>query len=93
MILLKISHQMGIKQIHQNKKVIGKNIMEEQIVSKDELVEMFSLGVLEDHETRGWLLYEQEIQIIALHETDPKYMQDVTNAEYYKLVPVKKQKE
>ena len=64
--------------------------MEEQIVSKDELVEMFSLGVLEDHETRGWLLYEQEIQIIALHETDPKYMQDVTNADYYKLVPVKK---
>jgi hypothetical protein len=64
--------------------------MEEQIVSKDELVEMFSLGVLEDHEVKGWLLYEQEIQIIALHETDPKYMQDVTNAEYYKLVPVKK---
>ncbi len=64
--------------------------MEEQIVSKDELVEMFSLGVLEDDETRGWLLYGQEIQIIALHETDPKYMQDVTNAEYYKLVPVKR---
>ncbi len=64
--------------------------MEEQIVSKDELVEMFSLGVLEDHETKGWLLYGQEIQIIALHETDPKYMQDVTNANYYKLVPVKK---
>lgn len=64
--------------------------MEEQIVSKDELVEMFSLGVLEDDEIRGWLLYGQEIQIIALHETDPKYMHDVTNAEYYKLVPVNK---
>jgi hypothetical protein len=51
---------------------------------------MFSLGVLEDHEVRGWLLYGQEIQIIALHETDPKYVQDVTNAQYYKLVPVKK---
>lgn len=64
--------------------------MEEQIVSKDELVEMFSLGVLEDDEIRGWLLYGQEIQIIALHETDPKYMHDVTNAEYYKLVPINK---
>lgn len=64
--------------------------MEEQIVSKDELVEMFSLGVLEDDEARGWLLYGQEIQIIALHETDPKYINDVTNANYYKLVPVKK---
>ena len=63
--------------------------MEEQIVSKDEIVEMFSLGVLEDNDN-GWLLYGQEIQIIALHETDPKYMQDVTNANFYKLVPVQK---
>ena len=63
--------------------------MEEQIVSKDELVEMFSLGVLEDND-KGWLLYSQEIQIIALHESDPKYMNDVTNASYYKLVPIKK---
>jgi len=63
--------------------------MEEQIVSKNDMVEMFSLGVLEDSDN-GWLLYGQEIQIIALHETDPKYMQDVTNAEYYKLVPIKK---
>jgi len=65
------------------------NMMEEQIVSKDEIVEMFSLGVLEDNDN-GWLLYGQEIQIIALHETDPKYMQDVTNANFYKLVPIKK---
>jgi hypothetical protein len=65
------------------------NTMEEQIVSKDEIVEMFSLGVLEDNDN-GWLLYGQEIQIIALHETDPKYMQDVTNANFYKLVPIKK---
>ncbi|MEA3554606.1 MAG: hypothetical protein U9R39_09470 [Campylobacterota bacterium] len=63
--------------------------MEEQIVSKDEIVEMFSLGVLEDND-EGWLLYGQEIQIIAIHETDPKYIADVTNAEYYKLVPIKK---
>ena len=63
--------------------------MEEQIVSKDDMVEMFSLGVLEDND-HGWLLYGQEIQIVALHDTDPKYMQDVTNAEYYKLVPVNK---
>ena len=63
--------------------------MEEQIVTKDEIVEMFSLGVLEDNEN-GWLLYGQEIQIIAIHETDPKYMTDVTNANYYKLVPIKK---
>ena len=62
--------------------------MEERIVSKDELVEMFSLGVLEDDEYKGWLLYGQEIQIVALHETDPKYIQDVTNAAYYKLVPL-----
>ncbi len=63
--------------------------MEEQIVSKDEIVEMFSLGVLEDNDA-GWILYGQEIQIIAIHDTDPKYIADVTNAEYYKLVPIKK---
>ena len=38
----------------------------------------------------NWLLYGQEIQIIALHETDPKYVQDVTNANFYKLVPLEK---
>ena len=64
--------------------------MEEQVVSKEELVEMFSLGVLEDDELKGWLLYGQEIQIVALHETDPKYVQDITNANYYKLVPINK---
>ena len=64
--------------------------MEEQVVSKEELVEMFSLGVLEDDELKGWLLYGQEIQIVALHETDPKYVQDITNASYYKLVPINK---
>ena len=63
--------------------------MEEQVVSKDEIVEMFSLGVLEDKDN-SWLLYGQEIQIIAIHEKDPKYLADVTNAEYYKLVPIKK---
>ena len=63
-------------------------MIEEQIVSKDEIVEMFSLGVLEDNDN-GWLLYGQEIQIVAIQETDSKYIADVTNAEYYKLVPVK----
>lgn len=62
--------------------------MEEQTVSKNEIVEMFSLGVLEDNEN-GWLLYGQEIQIIALHESDPKYIKDVTDANFYKLVPIK----
>jgi len=61
--------------------------MEEQIVSKDEIVEMFSLGVLEDNE-QGWLLYGQKVQIIALHEQDPKYVQDVTDANFYKIVPL-----
>jgi hypothetical protein len=63
--------------------------VEEQIVSKDQIVEMFSLGVLEDND-EGWLLYGQEIRIIALHEKEPKNMQDVTNANFYKLVPIKK---
>ncbi len=63
--------------------------MEEQIVSKDEIVEMFSLGVLENN-ADAWLLYGQEIKIIALHEAEPKIMHDVSNANFYKLVPVHK---
>jgi hypothetical protein len=62
---------------------------EELIVSKDELVTMFANDVIKDSNT-GWL-YNNEfvINIIALHEKDPKYIYDVTNAEYYKIVPIK----
>jgi hypothetical protein len=50
---------------------------------------MFVEGSIKDDKD-GWL-YKDTIfvNIIALHEKDPKYVYDVTNAEYYKLAPVK----
>jgi len=62
--------------------------MEELIITKDELVVMFEHEELKD-DNLGWLLNGMPIDIIAIHDTDPKYLQNVTNAQYYKLVPKK----
>jgi predicted metal-dependent RNase len=60
--------------------------MEELIITKDELVVMFENQELKD-ELDGWFLNGMPIEIIAIHDTDPKYIQNVTSANYYKLVP------
>lgn len=59
--------------------------MEEQIVSKEELIQMFEEHKIEDS-GKGWMMGEKEIEIIALHDVDPKFLQDVTNAKFYKLL-------
>lgn len=60
--------------------------MEELILTKDELVEMFEAHMLEDT-NKGWIMEGKVVEIIALHEVDPKYLQDITNAKYYKIIP------
>jgi hypothetical protein len=60
--------------------------MEELIVTKEELVQMFETEKLKDT-GKGWLMDDKEIDIIALHEVDPKFLQDITNAKFYKLTP------
>ena len=59
--------------------------MEELIVSKEELIQLFEDQTIEDT-GRGWIMEGKEIEIIALHEVDPKFLQDVTNAKFYKLI-------
>jgi len=59
--------------------------MEELIVSKEELVHLFENNIIEDT-GRGWIMEGKEIEIVALHEVDPKFLQDVTNAKFYKLI-------
>ena len=56
------------------------------LVSKDELIEMFINEDIKDS-TNGWI-YKDEIyiNIIALHEKDPKFVYDITDAQYYKVV-------
>lgn len=59
--------------------------MEEQILSKEELIQMFEDQKIIDT-GRGWMMEEKEVEIIALHDVDPKFLQDVTNAKFYKLI-------
>ncbi len=62
--------------------------MEEIIVSKEELIDMFENQEITDT-GRGWMMGDEEIEIIALHDIDPKFLQDITNAKFYKLIPKK----
>lgn len=59
--------------------------MEEIIISKEELIEMFEEQKILDT-GKAWLMEDKEIEIIALHDVDPKFLQDITNAKFYKLI-------
>ena len=59
--------------------------MKEQVVSKEELIQLFESQVIEDT-GRGWLMDGKIVDIIALHDIEPKFLQDVTNAKFYKLI-------
>jgi hypothetical protein len=59
--------------------------MEELIISKEDLIEMFEDNKIQDT-GKAWLMGDQEIEIIALHDVDPKFLQDVSNAKFYKLI-------
>ena len=59
--------------------------MEELIVSKEELIQLFENQIIEDT-GRGWYMKGKVVEIIALHDIEPKFLQDVTNAKFYKLI-------
>lgn len=60
------------------------------LISKDELIEMFKFGDIKDSND-GWVyMNEFYVNIIALHEKDPKYIYDITDSQYYKIVSIKK---
>jgi hypothetical protein len=59
--------------------------MEELIVSKEELIQLFESQVIEDT-GRAWLMDGKVIEIVALHDIEPKFLQDITNAKFYKLI-------
>ena len=58
--------------------------MEELIITKEELIQMFESEKLSDS-GKAWIMDGKEINIIALHDVDPKFLQDITNAKFYKL--------
>lgn len=59
--------------------------MEEIVVSKEDLVQMFEDEKIIDS-GRGWIMNNEEVELIALHEVDPKFLQDITNAKFYKII-------
>jgi predicted methyltransferase len=59
--------------------------MEELIVSSEELKQLFQEKRMLDTD-KGWFLDDEEVHIYALHKQEPKYISDITNAEFYKLV-------
>lgn len=59
--------------------------MEELIISKEDLIQLFETKQIEDT-GKEWLMSGNIIDIIALHDIEPKFLQDVTNAKFYKLI-------
>ena len=59
--------------------------MKEQVVSKEELIQLFENQIIEDT-GRRWLMESKVIDIIALHDIEPKFLQDVANAKFYKII-------
>ena len=59
--------------------------MNELIVSKIKLIQMFEEKVIIDS-GKAWLMDNKVVDIIAMHEVDPKFLQDVTNAKFYKII-------
>jgi hypothetical protein len=59
--------------------------MEELIISKEELVQFFENQRIVDT-GRNWLMEGKVVEIIALHDIEPKFLQDVSNAKFYKLI-------
>jgi hypothetical protein len=57
---------------------------EELILTKDELKKLFADKKIKDT-GKGWFYNDKEIEIIALHTVEPKYLLDLARAEYYKI--------
>ena len=59
--------------------------LEDIIVSKDELIELFETEKIIDT-GKGWYMDNSFVNIIALHEIEPKFIQNITNAKFYKII-------
>lgn len=59
-------------------------MMKEFTISKEELKKLFKEKKLLDT-NNGWYYNDIEIEIIAIHDKDVKYIEDLFNANYYKI--------
>ncbi|MCK9161308.1 MAG: hypothetical protein GX118_06480 [Arcobacter butzleri] len=59
-------------------------MQEEVIIPKEDLVSLFKAKKIVETDY-GWRLNGYEVEIIALHDVDPKFLQDIANAKLYKI--------
>ncbi|QEZ89252.1 hypothetical protein [Aliarcobacter cibarius] len=57
----------------------------ELIVTREELIKLFDDEVITDT-GRAWMMQGVQVDIIALHDIEPKFLQDITKAEFYKII-------
>ncbi len=58
--------------------------MKDIIVTKEELAKMFIKNEIVDT-NNGWSYKNKKIEIIAIHEKEPKYLLDLAKSDKYKL--------
>ena len=58
--------------------------MEEFTVSKEVLHKMFDTKEILDT-NKGWYYKKQEVEIIAIHKVEKRYLQDMMNADFYRI--------
>ena len=61
--------------------------MEDLTLSSDELKKMFKNKKIVDTND-GWFYKGKEIEIIAIHDREVKYVTDMFRAEFYKIKPI-----
>jgi len=57
----------------------------ELIVTREELIKLFDDEVITDT-GRAWMMQGVQVDIIALHDIEPKFLQAITKAEFYKII-------
>jgi len=60
-------------------------VLQEKVISRLELIDLFKKDKIQDTD-QGWIMDNNIIDIIAIHSIEPKYLQDITRADFYKLV-------
>jgi len=58
--------------------------MEEFVVSKEEIIKMFQRRELLDT-NKGWYYKGKEVEIIAIHKVETRYVQDMMNADNFRI--------
>lgn len=59
--------------------------MEELILTREELIKLFESEKIVDT-GKAWIMDGVQVDIIALHNIEPKFLQDITRADFYKII-------